>query len=61
MSNISIENNPYEAVYRGAGLLLSNEMNKTQAEELVRHLGLIYNTFGMVIKDFIRIVGPKFE
>lgn len=60
MHQISVEQNPYEDIYRRAKILTS-EIKKEEAEELVRHLGLIYNTFGIVIKDFIKIVARKFD
>ena len=36
-------------------------MTKKDAEELIRHLGFIYNTFGTVMKDFIKVVGVQFD
>jgi hypothetical protein len=61
MSNISVDCNPYEHVYRSAALPISKDISKSEAEELVRHLGFIYNTFGTVMKDFIKVVGTKFS
>ena len=36
-------------------------MNKENTEELVRHLGLLYNTVGIVMKDLIKVVGSQFN
>lgn len=60
MSGIAIEDNPYELVYREAGLSTLKKASKKEAEEIVRHLGLIYNTFGLVMKEFIRTVAHRF-
>jgi len=60
MKITSIEQNPYERLYRSSALPGGN-LSKGEAEELVRHLGLIYNTFGIAMKDFIRLVGSSYD
>ena len=59
--NLSVDHNPYESIYRQEIPLLGKQTNRDDVEHLVRHLGQIYNTFGIVMKDFIKVVAHKFE
>jgi len=52
--------NLYESLYRSAQLPIGKTTSKREAEEVVRHLGYIYNAFGIIVKDLVKIVGCKF-
>lgn len=60
--NPALLTNPYEELYKQAGLNIKdvNQCTRDQAESLARHLGYIHNVFGIAIKDFIQIVKFKF-
>lgn len=53
--------NPYENLYRTVKPCISLATTKLEAEEVVRHLGLLYNTFGSMMKDLIKIVALRYE
>ena len=52
--------NPYEILYREMKPCISMTTTKLEAEEVVRHLGLLYNTFGIIMKDLIKIVAIRY-
>ena len=53
--------NPYEALYRNMNLDITEDINKETAEKVARQLGYIHNTFGVVVKDLIKILSFKFK
>ncbi len=53
--------NPYEKIYRGLEFHKIATTGKRQAEEIVRHLGFMYNMFGEAIKDFVKIVSAAYK
>ena len=52
--------NPYEEVYRSYNLATGEYTTREDAEAITRHLGLLHNAFGVVIKDFVNILKFKF-
>ena len=32
-----------------------------EAEKLAKHLGYVYNTFGLIVKDFVSLMGYRFR
>ena len=54
-----IEENLYLEVYQRLNLGQGPETSDQDAEEIIRQLGHMYNTLGMVIKDFVKTVKPK--
>lgn len=53
-------NNPYEQVYRSSNHATGEFTTREEAESIAKHLGLLHNTFGLIIKDFINILKFKF-
>jgi hypothetical protein len=49
--------NPYEILYRSMDFhKMSAGFSRDKATECIKHLGLMYNTFGGAIKDLVKIV-----
>jgi len=53
--------NPYEKIYHSLNITISEETTSQEAEKIATQLGYIYNTFGVIVKDFIKILGYKFK
>lgn len=53
--------NPYAKLYEECNFQKNCASgSKEEVENIIRHLGLMYNTFGQAIKDFVKIVSCKF-
>ena len=53
--------NPYLAIYKSYNFPVSENSKRYDTENIIRHLGFIYNTFGEITKDFINIVKHKYD
>lgn len=53
--------NPYLTIYRSYNLRADRNTQKSDAEAIARQLGLLYNTFGEVTKDFVNIIKYRFD
>jgi len=53
--------NPYDGIYLKMRPIIDRNTTKDEAEDLVRHLGLLYNTLGHMMKDLIKVVGSKYQ
>jgi len=53
--------NPYDGIYQKMRPIIGRNTTKDEAEDLVRHLGLLYNTLGRMMKDLIKVVGSKYQ
>jgi len=53
--------NPYELMYRNINVHINEHMTKEHAEIVARQLGYMHNAFGVVVKDFIKILSFKFK
>ncbi len=48
-------------VYCDAEIKIYNNISKSEAENLLKHIDLVYNTFGMMMKDLIKVVSYKYS
>jgi glycine cleavage system regulatory protein len=48
--------NPYTNIYQSLNIEINELTTREESEEIVRHLGLLYNTMGLVMKDFVHIL-----
>lgn len=53
--------NPYANIYQSLNIEINELTTREESEEIVRHLGLLYNTMGLVMKDFVHILKQKFK
>jgi hypothetical protein len=53
--------NPYELMYRNMNITIAEHITQEHAEIVARQLGYLHNAFGIVVKDFIKIMGYKFK
>lgn len=52
--------NPYSELYQSLNLKIAPETSSEEAESLIRQLGLLYNTIGVVMKDVTRVLGYRY-
>jgi hypothetical protein len=55
------EINPYEMMYRNMNITVNDMITKEHAEIVARQLGYMHNAFGIIVKDFIKILAIKFQ
>lgn len=55
------EINPYEMMYRNMNITVNDMITKEHAEIVARQLGYMHNAFGVIVKDFIKILAIKFQ
>ncbi len=53
--------NPYSDIYLKNKINIGPQTSKHEAELLIRELGLLYNTLGMILKDASKILSFKFS
>jgi hypothetical protein len=55
-----MRHNPYETIYRSFHLEVNPDITRANAEEIARQLGFLHNTFGIVVRDLIKILSFRF-
>ena len=53
-------NNPYEKIYQEKRVTLNASTTIEEAEEMSRQMSMIYNTFGLALKDLINLLSYRY-
>lgn len=59
MSKSNIKNS-YQDVYDRLNIKINAQTTPQEAEQIIRHLGLLYNTLGNVMKDVTKLLSLKY-